>query len=925
MHCLVRWAICAVIAVPLTAAESFEVVNVTGRLCETDPLRLPFAVPAQGAYAVTRDGEPVLHQLVIDGDVRQLWVMPQLERGAAASFALEQGVAAPEAEPRVTIERAADSLVLRNERLALRLPAVAAGDAPPPILGVEPTGGSWRGAGVWQTDRECTGFTATVLADGRLFARVRLRYDFAGTAGIDQQTPAFAEIDVTLLPGRPYAIIEERHAMPPGSFWEFDCAAGWAPEASMVRIHGDGPDGRAGVRAREHWSLQPGQTRMGEVLVKLIPRWNQHFDDGWFYAARDDADALGALVVRAGRWTWPHDNWISVRLAADGATAALRCPTRRGSRYWLLVAAPVEALAVRERDDGGKRRRVDGIAGLVTEQMQSLDKLAHHFITAWPGRKVEHAFSGLFPFNDRINPTGFWRQQARQAVREAGKKTDRVHAGHLSAVQAMFDPDLYGTYWQYWSPENPNFFTDFIKRPFAQTANLVDHPRFAQLARLAEFKLREDLYHSVTLPGGAGQECPGYLAHALGAWLRMAQLADTHLGFDPFTWPRVAAAARFLVASSQPDGAGGRRIHPGGDTHPPGTEVVALADRLGVEVDIAGLTSAEYPGFGAILRHRPGTARETYVAFKAGPNRGHYHGDQLSIHQAFAATPQAVDHMCSYAPRAGQEHMHNRVSFSSATYAHANMDGYERLIAFRSTPEVDIAIGQVESNRLRQVTPLPPEVWDQRWEVEPLAEPLRYRRTLVLVKGASDYLVIRDQFAGPELTATYNLHVRGQTAQREGGHVAFDGLQLVMVGGEELTFDRLDWGYTRGDKWSEHTRGVRFSQTGTTGEFISVLIPADMARPAVTAIAGGVRVGNTAITFGGGIDQEPDITYVTAGDVTLTGADLDLDRSQGEIGLFVPDAGYPFGELPSWLIRQRAARPDWYAEYRRDLGPYWAP
>jgi len=39
---------------------------------------------------------------------------------------------------------------------------------------------------------------------------------------------------------------------------------------------------------------------------------------------------------------------------------------------------------------------------------------------------------------------------------------------------------------------------------------------------------------------------------------------------------------------------------------------------------------------------------------------------------------------------------------------------------------------------------------------------------------------------------------------------------------------------------------------------------------------------------------------------TLTGRDIDPDRSQGRIGLFVPDAGYPFGDIPDWLIRQRA-------------------
>jgi hypothetical protein len=53
--------------------------------------------------------------------------------------------------------------------------------------------------------------------------------------------------------------------------------------------------------------------------------------------------------------------------------------------------------------------------------------------------------------------------------------------------------------------------------------------------------------------------------------------------------------------------------------------------------------------------------------------------------------------------------------------------------------------------------------------------------------------------------------------------------------------------------------------------------------------------------------------------LTLTDNDIDMNRSQGEIGLFVPDAGYPFGEIPEWLIKQRLAVPDWAPEWAREL------
>ena len=55
---------------------------------------------------------------------------------------------------------------------------------------------------------------------------------------------------------------------------------------------------------------------------------------------------------------------------------------------------------------------------------------------------------------------------------------------------------------------------------------------------------------------------------------------------------------------------------------------------------------------------------------------------------------------------------------------------------------------------------------------------------------------------------------------------------------------------------------------------------------------------------------------------SLSGRDIDLNRSQGEIGLFVPDAGYPFGEIPDWLIRQRSAVPDWAPSRIKRLRQY---
>ena len=178
-----------------------------------------------------------------------------------------------------------------------------------------------------------------------------------------------------------------------------------------------------------------------------------------------------------------------------------------------------------------------------------------------------------------------------------------------------------------------------------------------------------------------------------------------------------------------------------GDTHPAYWKIDVPAAEVG------RFTTEELPGFGVVFNNKAGTPQETYLAFKSGPNRGHYHGDQLAFHYCADARALAVDHHCSYAPRAGQEHMHNRLAFSTDKFPWANMDGYERLIAFKTSYDVDMAVGQVESERLREVTAKPPEVWHQEYPQLHFEKPLCYRRTVVFMKnGARDYFVFRDQF-----------------------------------------------------------------------------------------------------------------------------------------------------------------------------------
>lgn len=878
---------------PATAAEQCAIVNPTGRSYQNELVRLKLPAPGPaGSFIVKEDGAEIPYQVERVGDKDWVWVCSDFEPGVSRKYVIAPG--RPKAtRPRVTVRKEGDAYLLDNGRMAVKVPTTAGATAPGPITAIR-LGQRWVGRSDWTTSLPLKRFSASLIGDGTLFGKVRLRYDFEGGA--------FAEIDVTIGPGWSHAEMLERHEMARGDYWELDASYGWAPTRGLSKPFSRGAGSGVVLGAVEpDRPLRPGGLpyQRPDLFINLLPRWNQHFKDGWAFAATDGTNCLGAVVVRAGHWVWPHNNAIEVVVQPSGDDAGLRCPTWKGQRLWWLFApdaAPCDT------------------AYVARYAWESLDKLNHDFFLDWPDQKG--TFAGMnFYDGAHVNPTSGIRGVGRRALADAGKPGDFSTFTH---VQVMMHPDAYGCYANFWSPENPNFFTDFMRVPIALTAQLKTCPHFEALRRAAEAKLREDMAHSVTLPGGAGQECPGYLAYAVRNWTELAVVCREHLGFDPTTWDRYKAAQRFLRRATQPDGPV-RRMLPMGDTHPSKEGGLPVVETPAEEV--RKFTTEELPGFGVIFTNHPGTERETCLAFKSGPNRGHYHGDQLAFHYCAQARPLAVDHHCSYNPRAGQEHMHNRVAFhlEKASPAHAgaavrpadgqqnafryaNMDGYERLIAFKTSPVADVAIGQVESDRLRQVAALPPEIWHQEYPQHRFAKPLVYRRTIVFVKGGQqDYFVIRDQFwASEPLAATYCLHVLADSVRRDGQRVDFGKLTLFCAEPADFEFESFPWSHDNGGR--EATQGARLTMHGESGQFITVLYPG--RAPAVAASSAGVRLGDDEIAFGEGV------TVSRGGNVvlTLSGAEIELDRPQGDIGLFVPDAGYPFGEIPEWLLHQRAWR-----------------
>jgi hypothetical protein len=113
---------------------------------------------------------------------------------------------------------------------------------------------------------------------------------------------------------------------------------------------------------------------------------------------------------------------------------------------------------------------------------------------------------------------------------------------------------------------------------------------------------------------------------------------------------------------------------------------------------------------------------------------------------------------------------------------------------------------------------------------------------------------------------------------------------------------------------AEKTGGIRVPITGTTSEFLVVLYPGGpLGMPAIAAVPNGIQVstdtGIDRITFAEpGDDKAASVVTITRNNkpgVTLTAGDVDLNRSQGSIGLFIAEPGSDFGPVPAWLEAQR--------------------
>ncbi len=413
--------------------------------------------------------------------------------------------------------------------------------------------------------------------------------------------------------------------------------------------------------------------------------------------------------------------------------------------------------------------------------------------------------------DDFLNPTGRATRRLGENIAAADLFSDGKPIGGAAqaAIGYIFtDLDNWPGYHNGWGPGNPNFHTDKYMPSAFIGAAMGDHPHAKQWLQFALTNFSEDQKKVLLPPDGVGFECPGYSGYSLGLQMEIAKVffnagygnpvAENPLFAKTGTWHRNLLTpfdVRLQIRHEAPVGDTHRWTSGANDAfgelakfykekdpkfaaemmavwhllRDQGMRGSLISDLVNIDQTIqpAPLESLDwgsraYYGFGSIMRTRFGKPDETFVSFKAGPARGHYHNDELTYHYYGAGTPLSLDYNCSYHPRGDHAALHNSMTFgASRAFKHTADDdeveaqeqigGTARVGGFKSTPVADVVVAERTSESLT-LSPIYPE--DAKYQfpypTRKAPVPITHRRYLMLVKhpaGAKlrDYLVVRDE------------------------------------------------------------------------------------------------------------------------------------------------------------------------------------
>ncbi len=449
----------------------------------------------------------------------------------------------------------------------------------------------------------------------------------------------------------------------------------------------------------------------------------------------------------------------------------------------------------------------------------------------WLGRRYQ---------DDFLNPTSRAVRQLDDqfALADLFSSGEPIGGASQAALGYIFtDLDQWPGYEIGWGPGNPNFHTDkYMVAAFAGAA-LRDHPDSDEWLNFALENFKDDQERTLLAPDGVGYECPGYSGYALHLQLEIGSLFN-NIGFanpvaDNPLYKKTGRWHRNLLTPFDAR-LGLRHEAPIGDTHrwvsgakeafgqlakffkesdpefasemmgtyqlvsEQGVETPLLTELVMIDhgipatsVDNMDWGSADYYGFGSIMRTRFGQPDETFVSLKAGPARGHYHNDELSYHFYGAGTPLSLDYNCSYHPRGDHAALHNSMTFgvqrpfthegdSGEVPAMEQIQATARVGGFETTPVADVIVAERTDETLT-LSPIYPEdaKFQYHYPTREAAVPITHRRFLMLVKHPeksplADYLVVRDETRSAD-RQHLNIHLLARDVKRDGQIIRAEG------------------------------------------------------------------------------------------------------------------------------------------------------
>ena len=441
--------------------------------------------------------------------------------------------------------------------------------------------------------------------------------------------------------------------------------------------------------------------------------------------------------------------------------------------------------------------------------------------------------------DDFLNPTSRPTRQLPEFATADLFANGRPLGGPSQAAMGYIatDLDAWPGYHQGWEPGNPNFHTDKYMAAIFVGGALLDHPHSKEWLDFGLQNFKEDTGKVLLAPDGVGAECPGYAGYAMKLQMEIARiLMNTGEGNLLTSNPLVKGTGTWHRKLITPYDFRINRRHeaPIGDTHrwdsglyPEGfaklaaffkeTDPTFAAEMMGTygllkkskdadnkekkEVDLKETvvsidgtiprtdpekmdwSSQAFNGFGAVMRDGFETKGESFVSFKAGRARGHYHNDENSYHFYSGGTPVSLDYNCSYDPRGDHAALHNSMTFGKSSQLKHNGDGRSitaqeeitsssEVLRFANTPGADFVVAERKSGTLVQ-RPVYPEdnEFGRDYPTREVA-PITHRRELVFVKNTDgstlgDYLVVRDTTSSTE-PQQLNIHLLAREVKQDG-------------------------------------------------------------------------------------------------------------------------------------------------------------